>query len=148
MATTLTWKAYETIASVITTGLDSLTTGSYTSASAAQGADGTGGPLFGDFELTLGSINPTDNLALAELYILRSADGTNYEDAPSSTNPGSGMYAGTFVGDYGSSAKRCVLPGVMLPPGLWKAIVKNVSGVSFAASSNALKVRAYNLLST
>jgi hypothetical protein len=144
----LTHASYETNLSLLTTGLDSLTNGSYTAASSAQGADGTGGPLYGDFELVLGSINPTDGLPLAELYLVRSADGTNYEDLPSATNPGATMYAGTFVGDYGSSAKRQVIPDVTLPPGLWKAVVKNVSGVTFASSGNSLKCRPHNLLST
>jgi hypothetical protein len=149
VATTLTWKAYEAALSlVLDAELDSLANAGYTAASGAQGSDSTGGPLYADFELVLGSINPTDNLPLAELYLIRSADGTNYEDAPSSTNLGSGMYAGTFVGNYGTSAKRQILPQVQLPPGLWKAMIKNVSGVSFAASANELNVHPYNLLST
>lgn len=147
MPTTLTNKAYETIASLLTTELNSLANAAYSAASAAQGADGTGGPLYGDFELVLGSLDPTV-YTVAELYILRSADGTNYEDAPSSTNPGGGMLAGTFIGSDASAAHRIVLGGVSLPPGLWKAVLKNTSGVAFTASANTLKVRPYNLLST
>lgn len=147
MATTLTHKAYESIASVLTTELNSVTNGSYSAASSAQGADGTGGPLYGDFELVLGSLDPTV-YAIAELYLLRSADGTNYEDAPSSTNPGAGMFVGTFVGSDASAAHRIVLADVPLPPGLWKAVLKNTAGVTLAASGNTLKVRAHNLLST
>lgn len=103
--------------------------------------------MYGDFELVLGSLNPTST-TVAELYLLRSADGTNYEDVPSSTNPGSGMYAGPFVAATGSAAKRCVLPDVLLPPGLWKAVLKNTAGPSFAASGNTVKVRPHNVLST
>lgn len=147
MPTTLTHKNYETILSLLTTELNSLANNGYTAASAAQGADGTGGPLYGDFELVLASLNPTA-FNIAELYILRAADGTNYEDAPSSTNPGGTTFAGIFVGATGSAAKRIVLADVPLPPGLWKAIVKNTSGVSLAAASNTLKCRPHNLLST
>lgn len=148
MTTVLSHDNYETIASVLTTELNSLANAAYCAASGAQGADGTGGPLFGDFELVLGSLNPTDNFALAELYILPSVDGTNYSDAPSATNPGADMLAGIFSGDYGSSAKRISLRDIPLPPGLWKAVLKNISGVSMAASGNTVKVRAHNLLST
>ena len=76
------------------------------------------------------------------------ADGTNYEDAPSSTNPGTGMFAGTFVGSDASAAKRVVLPDVVLPPGLWKAIFKNTAGATLSASNNTLKCRPHNLLTT
>lgn len=147
MATTLTHKAYETVATVLSTELNSLANAAYSAASAAQGADATGGPLLGDFELVLTSLTPTSN-GIAELYLIRSADGTNYEDVPSSTNPGSNAYVGTFIGSTGASAKRLVLPDVPLPPGLWKAVLKNTSGPAFAAASNTLKVRAHNILST
>ena len=95
----------------------------------------------------LGSLNPTV-FALAELYIIRSADGTNYEDVPSATNPASNAYVGTFIGDDASTAKRSIIPDVPLPPGLWKVVLKNTSGVTFAASGNTIKVREHNVLST
>lgn len=138
---------YETIASLLTTELNSLANNGYSAASAAQGADATGGPLYGDFELVLASLNPSDVGTLAELYILASVDGTNYPDAPSSTNPASNDLVGVFIGDYGTSAKRAVIRNVPLPPGLWKAVLKNISGVAFAASGNTVKVRAHNLQS-
>lgn len=147
MAVTLTNKAYETIASVLTTELNTLGNGSYSSASGAQGADGTGGPLYGDFELVLGSLNPTSQ-AVADLWLLPSVDGTNYADVPSSTNAAQPLYVGTFFAATGSAAKRAAIVGVALPTGLWKAVLKNTSGVSFAASGNTVKVRPYNLLST
>ena len=50
--------------------------------------------------------------------------------------------------EAGDLAARCVIPDVPLPPGLWKAVVKNVSGVTYAASGNSLKCRPHNLLST
>lgn len=132
---------------MLSTELNSLANNGYCSAGSAIGADATGGPMFADFELVLGSLNPTATV-IAELYALRSADGTNYEDAPSSTNPGTLMYLGTFVGATGSAAKRLVLADVQLPPGLWKPVLKNTSGVTLAASGNTVKQRSFNLLST
>ena len=147
MPTVLTHDNYETNLSLLTTELNSLANAGYCTASAAQGADATGGPLYGDFELVLASHDATV-YTMAELYIVRSADGTNYEDAPTSTNPGTGMLAGTFIGSDASAAKRVILPDVPRPPGLWKAIIKNVSGATFSASNNTLKCRPHNLLST
>lgn len=138
---------YETIATVLSTELNSLANGGYSAASAAQGSDSVGGPLYGDFELVLASLNPSDVGTLAELYIQPSVDGTNYVDNPSSTNPASNQLAGVFIGDYGTSAKRTLIRDVPLPPGLWKAVLKNISGVAFAASGNTVKVRAHNLQS-
>ena len=143
----LTHYNYETVLSLLTTELNSLANNGYSAQSAAQGADATGGPLYGDFELVLASLDPT-SYALGELYILAAADGTNYPDAPASTNPATNQYAGTFVGGDNSSAKRAVIRDVPLPPGRWKALFKNTSGVTLAAASNTLKCRPHNLLST
>jgi len=147
MATILTYNPYATIASLLTTELNALADAGFSAASAAQGADGTGGPLYGDFELVLASLNPTV-YTIAELYLIRAADGTNYEDAPSATNPASNAYVGTFIGSDATAAARLVLPKVELPPGLWKAVIKNTAGVAMGATLNTLKVRPYNLLST
>lgn len=147
MATTLTHKRYETIASVLTTELNTLANNGFSALGTAQGGDSTDGPLFGDFELVLGSLNPTSQ-ALADLWLIPAVDGTNYADTPSSTNASQALYVGTFWGATGSAAKRAAIRGVELPAGLWKAVLKNTTGVSFAASGNTVKVRPYNLLST
>lgn len=144
-ATATTHKAYETIASILTTELNSLTNTSYCSLGAAQGADGTGGPLAGEFEFVTGGAQSATNSLIGTLWVLRSADGTNYEETVSSTNPGPEAMAGSFYGASGSTTKRSILPDRPLPPGLWKAIYQNSSGSTHAASSNTCKVRAHSL---
>lgn len=144
-AASTTHKAYETIASVLTTELNSLANNGYSAASSAQGSDGTGGPLFADFEMVTGGSQSATNSVVGELYVLRSADGTNYETSPSSTNPGTDAYAGQFIDASGSTTKRAVLRDIPNPPGLWKALYKNLSGSTHAASSNTVKVRHHNL---
>lgn len=146
MATATTHKAYETIASLLTTELNTLANDTFCSISAAQGADGTGGPLKGDFELVLASGRTSGgNTTAADLYIVPSADGTNYQDTPSSTVPAADCYAGTFTCATGTGAVRAVLKNIDLPPGLWKAIVVNRAGAAWAASANTLKVRAHSI---
>ena len=140
-----THAAYETIASVLTTEINSLANNGYTAASAAQGADGTGGHLFADLEFVSGGAQSATNSIVGEVYLLRSADGTNYEATPSSTHPSPDAYAGQFVDASGSTTKRAILRDVPNPPGLWKACYKNLSGSSHAASGNTVKVRQHNL---
>lgn len=144
-AASTTHKAYETIASVLTTELNSLANAGYSSASSAQGSDGTGGPLLADFEMVTGGAQSATNSVVGELYVLRSADGTNYETTPSSTVPGVDSFAGQFTDASGSSTKRCIIRDVPNPPGLWKAVYKNASGSSHAASGNTVKVRHHSL---
>lgn len=144
-AANTTHKAYETIASVLTSEIDLLTNNSYTSLSAAQGSDGTGGPLLGDHEFVSGGSQTASNGVVGELYLLRAANGTNYEATPSSTNAGQDAYVGQFTDASGSTTKRAILRDIPNPPGLWKACYKNTSGSTHAASSNTVKVRHHSL---
>lgn len=144
-ATATTHKAYETIASILTTELNSLANAAYSSAGSAQGADGTGGALSGDLEMVTGGSQTATNSVVGTIWLTRSADGTNYETVPSSTNPLPEAQSGTFYDASGSTTKRAVLPDRPLPPGLWKPVYQNNSGSSHAASSNTVKVRAHSL---
>jgi hypothetical protein len=137
---------YQTIATVLTTELNSLATGSAASASSAQGADATAADLLLDFELlTGGSITPGTN-PRADLYLIRAADGTNYEDSTTGASESlpPDAFVGSFVPTSGAGTKRMVLRDRPAPPGLWKAIVLNELGVSLAASGNTLKVRPHS----
>lgn len=135
---------YETIATVLSTEFNSLANNGYTAASAAQGADGTGGPLLADWELACASYNPTAQTVM-ELYVTPSVDGTNYATAPSSTNGLGPLMRGVFVTATGSATKNTALVDLPNPPGLWKAYGKNTAGPAMAASGSTLKVRAHNL---
>ena len=144
MATTLQKKLYDSIVSCMTTELNSLANGSL-AISGAMGSDATtAAALYADFELALASLNPTGTPVI-ELYLLRAADGSNYEDPNSGAQPSLTAFVGSFSVTTGSAAKRAVLPDIWIPPGLWKAVVKNGTGVSFASSGSTLKYRPYNL---
>lgn len=135
---------YEDIVSVMTTELNSLANNAR-AISGAMGADGTAAHLLGDFELvvTFGT-NPTAETTI-DLYLVRAADGTNYEDGDASLRPNPNAFVGSFPLRAVTTAQRMVLRDVPLPPGLWKAVIhNNGTGQSFASSGNTLKVRPHN----
>jgi len=143
--TTLKQLKYETVVSLMTTELNSLANNASV-LSAAAGGDTTDANLLGDFELvvTFGT-NPTAG-ATIELYLLRAADGTNYEDGSASVAPNAGSRVGSFPVRAVTTAQRIVVRDVPLPPGLYKALIlNNATGQAFAASGNTLKVRPHNL---
>lgn len=120
-----------------TTSLNSLaTTGTVTGTAVDNSSDKY---LYGDFELfiTYGT-NPTAG-SVIELSLLRSIDGTNYEDAP-----GPSGFVGAFVLAATTSGQRLVIRGVPLPPGLFKPyIAAKTTGQTAAASGNTLKLNKY-----
>lgn len=135
---------YGTIATVLSTELNSLANNAYSAASAAQGSDTGAAEVYGDFELVIASYTPGSN-PVVELYLIRSVDGTNFENGGGSVVPSQDAYVGAFQIATGTGAKRAVLRDVPLPPGLWKAVVRNVTGGAFPASGNTLKVRPHSL---
>lgn len=142
-ASTIKQLQYETINSVMTTELNSLANNTR-AISSAEGADGTAADLLGDWELvaTWGT-NPTVDTCV-DLYLVRSADGTNYEDGDASLRPAADSYAGCFQVRAVTSAQRMVIRDVPMPPGLYKAVIWNNVGQTMAASGNTLKVRTHN----
>lgn len=143
--TTLKQLKYETVVSLMTTDLNSLANNASV-LSAAAGGDTTDANLLGDFELVVTfDTNPTAG-STVELYLLRAADGTNYEDGSASVAPNPGSRVGSFPVRAVTTAQRIVLRDVPLPPGLYKALILNdATGQAFAASGNTLKVRPHNL---
>lgn len=139
-------QAYVAIATCLTTELNALATGSAGAAGPAQGADATAAEMLLDFELlTGGSVTPGTN-PRADLYLIRSADGTNYEDATTGASESlpPDALVGSFVPTTGAGTKRMILRDVPCPPGLWKAILQNEIGVSLAATGNTLRYRRHS----
>lgn len=140
MAADIKQQGYVTIVSAMTTELNSLANNSYAT-SAALGADAGDAELMADWELALASLTPTGTPVI-DLWLIRSADGTNYED---SATPPADAYLGSFEVTTGAGAKRAILRDRPLPPGLCKAVVRNRTGVAFAASGSTLKYRPHSL---
>lgn len=135
---------YETIVSVMTTELNSLANNAR-AISAALGADATDAHLLGDWEL-VATLNPAPVVdTTLDLYLVRAADGTNYEDGDATVRPAAGAYAGSFQVRAVTTAQRMVIPDVPFPPGLYKAVLlNNGTGQALAATGNTLKVRPHN----
>jgi hypothetical protein len=121
---------------VLDTALDSLANGSgVLSAAIDNDADLD---IVADAELNLASLNPT--VALCELFVVRTVDGTNYEDAPALAG-----FVGAWFPTTGSGAKRVILPGIAIPPRDHKFYPINRTGVAFGASGNTLKIFYYRM---
>lgn len=123
--------------SLITTGLDSLTDGSATTASTAVD-NSTNLNLFADFGLMLGSFNPSGSPFLELRMLERNGDGSTYDDSTA------GAWIGNIPVTTGSSAKVGTLKRIPLSVGLFKIIVINRTGATLAASSNTLYYRTYS----
>lgn len=135
---------YETITSVMTTELNSLANNTR-AISSAKGADATAANLLGDWELVVTyGVAPTVDTNI-DLYLVRSADGTNYEDGDASIRPAAECFVGSFQVRAVTTAQRMVVRDIPMPPGLYKAVIyNNGTGQTFAASGNTLKVREHN----
>ena len=140
-STTLTDRSGST-GGQLTTEMNSIANGSYSSAPGAY--DNTGNnDEWGIVELNLASLNPTAG-AYVQVFLAQSVDGSNYEDAPASTNPGYQMVVASIPITTGTATKRGTSPPFRLPPGKFKMYLLNRTGVSFAASANTLKLYTFN----
>ena len=81
--------------------------------------------------------------------MLPSVDGTNYASVDGSNQPQKALLIATFESRNPSTSavERLTVPGVSLPPGKFKFVLKNTSGQSFKDNSvtKTLKMRAYQL---
>lgn len=136
-------EAYGSAANALTTELDALANGSYTAAS-AEINNSSDLYLFNDLELTVtfGSA-PTVNNPI-EMYLIPSIDGTNFADGGGAVAPARNLYVGSFLLRAVTTAQRCLLRGVPLPPGKYKYVAKNGSGQAFPASGSVIKRIPYN----
>ncbi len=126
----------------LTTELNSLANGGYS----AQGTafDNTSNlDEFAACDIALASLNPTAG-AYLQIFLSQSLDGTTYEDAPSSTNPGTHQLVATVLVTTGSAAKRIMTPWFRIPPGKFKLVLLNQTGVALGASANTVTLYTSN----
>jgi hypothetical protein len=143
MASTFQWTTPDTIASALTTELNTLTNGSYSAASGAIDNE-TGLFLYVDVELSLASLNPTGTPSCS-LFIVKSVDaGSNFEDGGGATAPANEALLCSFSLSTGASTKRRVVANLLIPPLQFKFVLLNNTGVSTAASGNTVRYRRHN----
>jgi hypothetical protein len=111
---------------------------------------------FMDLELTLASLDLSGQTAPnVTIYLIESIDGgTDFDTASDAVSADAsippadkiiaiiGLRPGT-----GAEAKTAVKSMIPIPPGRFKLMVRNTTGVQFAASGNILAYRTYNIQS-
>jgi hypothetical protein len=142
MATTFKWTGWTdrsaSTGGTIGTELNTLANGAFSAVTAAYD-NSTNLDEWGAFMIDLASLNPTTG-AYLQIFCVASLDGTGYEDAASSTNPGSHQLVATVSLTTGAAVKKQNTPLFRLLPGKMKWVLKNASGVAFAASANTAKL--------
>lgn len=110
--------------------------------------------MFCDVSFSLGSITPSGSPYLGLYLYPLNQDGTTYGDGRFSSSaagpPPQNYYCG-FAGlpaSVGVQTGMFDLPGrrspIIIPPGIFKFVWYNASGVTLAGSSNTVKYRTYN----
>ena len=89
--------------------------------------------LYMDAELvvTFAAAPTTDSLV--ELYVVRTVDGTNFEDSSTEQRPKLGFVGGWVVNDS-TVAQRLVIPQVRLPPEDFRLYAFNNTGQAFSTN--------------
>lgn len=139
MANAIKWEGAPTSrGNVLTTELNSLANGGY-SAAGTEIDNSANLDQWGSFEINLASLNPTTG-AYLQLFIVTAPDGTNYEDNPSSTNPGYHASVAVLPLATGTATKRVMSPWFRLPPTKFKVVLLNGAGVALGASGNTVEL--------
>jgi len=129
----------------LTTELNSLAASSGNTLSTIGAAfQNTNAMIYADVEFVAGgTLTPTAG-AFVELWLLRSLDGgSNYEDGSSSVAPGRPPDATISVRAGTTITPRAGYPGLILPPGFYKPILRNQVGATLPSSGNLVRFTMY-----
>lgn len=152
MAANTTHSDYATAAAALGTELNALANNNVTALGTAQDnrIAGAGGKIYADFYCNLAAqgTNRVDP-ARIELYIAYAVDGTNYDTilATSTASYKNPVGIFRFIPASLAAGQDSVL-NVELPPGLWKAYAKNITGQTLAATANSISFRYHSVLTT
>lgn len=132
-------------ATVLTTEMNSLASGSLSTLSAAQSNDQSGEfYTVADAEIYIAA-QGTNRAAGASvsIYVFPTVDGTNYPDTTDECLDN--YYAGSrALDDAALAARRLVIEGIRLPNSDFKIALKNDTGQALAASGNTVKLARYS----
>lgn len=122
--------------------LNSLASGAAAASSTVSNDASVERDRFADAELVVTyGVAPVVDLSVG-LYIRRSLDGTNFEDATATRPPVNGL-VGVFSLASTTSQQRIIIPGIVLPPTDFQWYLVNSAGQAMAASGNTLRVLYY-----
>lgn len=142
MATTFKWAAAPSRGNQLTTELNALANNAFSAVGPAYD-NTTNLDEWGACDITLASLAAATG-AYLQLFLAVSLDGTNYEDAPAATQPGSHNLVATVSVLVSTSVKRIVTPWFRLPPNKFKFVLKNAAGVALGASGNTVALYTTN----
>jgi len=78
---------------------------------------------------------PGDGKAV-ELYFVKSADGTNFDDGDATTLPASTSFVCAFPVRNVGTQQRLVVDKIALPPGKFKPLIRNNTSAALTATDN------------
>lgn len=135
------WQAATTAtgATALSTELNSLANAAYSTVGSAQ-TNIVALDQFACVEFICTSTVTVGASAYVQVFLVQSADGTNYEDAPASTNPGFHMLVATIGLNNTTALKRAISPWFRLPPCNFKLVLYNAAGVALPATGNSVVV--------
>lgn len=140
MSTTNKYLRGSTEESILTTGLNSLANNALAISGAITITD-TGHMLADVCLVVTFGTNPTADTGVS-IWFLRETDGTNYEDGGTSLTPA--RRPDLVIPVLPSTSAQRIIRRCVLPPGLFKVLLKNDgTGQSFAASGNTLKLKPF-----
>lgn len=129
------------IASILTTELNSLANNANTVASAAID-NSTNLDLYHDLTLTVTAQGSSRSAgALVTVFMIQALDDANYDDV----NEQTAEVAAVFSLDAVTTARQISRRDIPIPPGKFKYFIRNQTGQSLAASGNILEYRAHSV---
>jgi hypothetical protein len=139
------WQDYPAEVGYLTTELNNLA-GKKLGASIDNSSSGA---RFIDFEVTLAEQGAArDNGAYIAIYILPSVDGVNYCYGGDAQEPPASALVASMPLDAVVTARIVTATHIKTPAGLFKILLKNVTGQNLAASGNTLKYTLYSEAAT
>jgi len=138
------WNAPSATTTVLSTGLNSLTSGTMSAASSTI-SNQTNLDIYVDVEVALAALSPTTGAYVA-LYILEAIDGSTFPaqsdaDLRLTTTQ---LLTVVPIGTTASTAQRVAVRNVVIPPGAIQIKLDNQTGVALNASGNTVKFNAYD----
>lgn len=130
---------------ILTTELNSLASSAGNTLSTLGAAfQNTGAWVYADVEFVPGgTFSPTAG-GFLELWLLRSIDGgSNYDYGNASAAPGRPADVIIPVAGGTTITPRSQLPGLVMPPSFFKALVRNQTGATLPASGNLIRYSLY-----
>jgi hypothetical protein len=138
MANAILWQsAPVSLTEALGTHLNSLANVAYSTVGAAV-TNSAAGNQYGMAVFNCTSTVTVGAAAYVQIFLVQSLDGTLFEDAPSSTNPGFHMLVATIGLNNTTALKRAISQPFRLPPGDYKVVLYNASGVALPGTGNTV----------